>query len=365
MNFASIRNGIVNIQKIHIILALGLAFSVVISPLVANKVFAAAMTRTEVRFDRMKESTATTGTVCANPATVATETTVRVTFPTGYTLGAFGTFTVGTTNLDWPTGGTAWPGITAPTGAGDITGQTVTFASGDLTVGTLYCFNWTNSAAVTTKAGATSSNSGTVATYATGPALIDTGDFSTATIADDQIIVTATVPQVFSFALSANTDALGTLGTGGVSTSPTPRTVTVNTNAKNGWQVWAKNAYQGLCAPSVGTCTPGTPTAAPHIPTTATGNNRVLVAGTTDYNTGITSSQTSGSGTISVAANFVGTGSYQGGGLSATALQSLATSDGTANGAVLTMKNNVAINAIVAAASDYTDTITVVGAGLF
>lgn len=365
MNIASIRKEIGNIKKIHILLIAGFAFSVVISPLVANKVFAAAMTQTLVRFDRMKISTATTGTVCAKPATVATEATVRVTFPTGYTLGAFGTFAVSTTNLDWPTGGTAWPGITAPSGAGDITGQTVTFASGDLTAGTLYCFNWTNSAAVTTKSSATSSNSGTVATYSSGPTLVDTGDYSTATITDDQIVVTATVPQVFSFALSGNTDALGTLGTGSVSTSPSPRTVTINTNAKNGWQVWAKSAYQGLCAPSVSTCTPGTPVAAPHIPATATGNNRTLVAGTTDYNTGVTSSQTAGVGTISVASAFVGTGTGQGGGLSATALQSLATSNGTAQDAVLTLKNNVAISAIVAAATDYTDTITVVGAGLF
>ena len=353
-----------NIKKIHIALVLGFAFSVVVSPLVSNNVFAAAMTQTLVRFDRMKISTATTGTVCAKPATVATETTMRVTFPTGYTLGAFGTFTVGTTNLDWPSGGTAWPGITAPTGAGDITGQTVTFASGDLTVGTLYCFNWTNSAAVTTKSSATTSNTGTVNTYSSGPTLVDSGDYSTATIADDQIVVTATVPQTFSFALSGNTDALGTLSTASVATSPSPRTVTVNTNAKNGWQVWAKSAYQGLCAPSVGTCTVGTPTAAPQIPTTATGSIRTLSAGTTDYNTGVTSTQSAGSGTITVATPFNTGTAYRGGGLS-TALQSLATSNGTADTAVLTLKNNVAISAIVAAATDYTDTITVIGAGLF
>jgi hypothetical protein len=32
---------------------------------------------------------------------------------------------------------------------------------------------------------------------------------------------------------------------------------------------------------------------------------------------------------------------------------------------VLTLRNNVAINATTPAATDYTDTITVVGAGLF
>ncbi|MCA9328059.1 hypothetical protein KDA14_06020, partial [Candidatus Saccharibacteria bacterium] len=191
MNIASIRRGIDNVKKLHILIAVGFAFSVVVSPLIASKVFAAAMTQVEVRFDRMKTSTATTGTVCAKPTSTATEASVRVTFPPNYSLGAFGTFTVSTTNLDWPTGGTAWPSITAPAGAGDITGQTVTFGSGDLTAGTLYCFNWTNSAAVTTDSSANATNAGSVATYDSGPALIDTGEYSTATITDDQIVVSA------------------------------------------------------------------------------------------------------------------------------------------------------------------------------
>jgi hypothetical protein len=232
-----------------------------------------------------------------------------------------------------------------------------------LVVGTLYCFNWASSAAVTTKSSATITNGGQIDTYTSGPALIDTASYSTATITDDQIVVTATVPQAFSFALSGNSDALGTLSTASVTTSPTPRTVTVNTNAKNGWQVWAKDAYQGLCSPSVGTCTVGTATS--QVATTATGSNRTLSAGTTDYNTGVTSTQAGGTGSITVASPFVGTGAGQGGGLSATALQSLASSNGTADTAVLTLKNNVAINATVPAATDYTDTITVIGAGLF
>ena len=363
MSPASLRKGLDNIKKLHIILAFGFAFSVVVSPLVANDAFAAAMTQTEVRFDRMKISTFTSGTVCAKPATAATEASVVVTFPSGYTVSTTtGNWTVSTTNLAWPATATAWLGINTATAA---SGQDVTFPSSDLVVGTLYCFNWTNTAAaLQTKGSATSSNAGVVTTRTSAPATIDTGSYSTATIADDQIVVTATVPQVFSFALSANTDALGTLSTASVITSPTPRTVTVNTNAKNGWQVWAKNAYQGLCAPSVGTCTVGTPTT--QIATTSTGSNRTLSAGTSDYNTGVTTSQTSGSGTIDIASyQFTGTSAGQGGGLSATAFQTLAASNGTANNAVLTVKNNVSIDAIEAAAADYTDTITIVGAGLF
>ncbi len=330
----------------------GIIVFALIAPIIyAQITHAAALTKVAVRFDRMKISTATTGTVCAQPATVATEADVQVTFPTGYTLGTSANFTINTTNTAWPTGGTAWPSIATAT---NVTGQVVTFPSGDLTVGTLYCFNWANTAAVSIKSSATSSNLGSVSTRTSVPAVIDTESYATASITDDQVVVSATVPAIFSFALSANTDALGSLSTASVITSPTPRTATVNTNAKNGWMVWAKDANTGLTSAS----------AASTIASTTPGTNSTLVAGTLGYNTGITSSQVGGSGTITVAAPFVGSGAGQGGGLD-TSLRPLATSTGSANTAVLTIKNNVAIDATTAAASDYTDTLTIIGAGLF
>jgi hypothetical protein len=339
----------INIRLVAIAIILG--FTIVTQIIFAQASGATALTKTFVRFDRMKISTATTGTVCVQPTTVATEVDSQVTFPTGYTLGTAATFTVNTTNTAWPTGGTAWPGIGTAT---NVTGQVVTFPSTDLTVGTLYCFNWTNSAAVTVKSSATSSNLGSISTRATGPAVIDTESYATASIADDQIVVSATVPAIFSFALSGNTDALGTLSTGSVVTSPTPRTATVNTNAKNGWLVFAKDANTGL----------NSSTAAFTVASTTPGSNSTLVAGTPGYNTGITSSQVGGTGTITVAAPFVGTSAGQGGGLD-TSLRTLASSNGSANTAVLTLKNNVAIDATTPAASDYTDTLNVIGAGLF
>lgn len=328
-----------------------LLFAMVAPLFTSNLAAAADLGQTTVRFDRMQISTQTTGTVCAKPSSTATEADVQVTFPTGYTLGTAANFTVNTTNLAWPNGGTAWPSINT---ASNVTGQVVTFPSGDLTAGTLYCFNWANAAAVTIKSSATSSNTGSVTTRASGPANIDTAGYSTASITNDQITVTATVPSTFSFALSGNTDALGTLSTSSVTSSPTPRTATIDTNAKNGWAVWAKDAATGLVSASasytIGSTTPGT--------------NSTLVAGTQGYNTGITSTQGGGSGTISIAAPFVGTATGQGGGLDTT-FRTLASSNGTASAAVLTIKNNVAISGITAAASDYTDTITIIGAGLF
>jgi hypothetical protein len=54
----------------------------------------------------------------------------------------------------------------------------------------------------------------------------------------------------------------------------------------------------------------------------------------------------------------------RGGGLDTT-LRTIATSNGTAQNAVLTINNNVAISSLTSAAADYSDTITIVGAGLF
>jgi len=340
------------LKRINYIVPAAVIVAAIMLQIIALTSKASAVSQSFVRFDRMKTSTATTGTVCVNPNTVATEADVQVTFPTGYTVSATtGNWTVSTANLAWPTGGTAWPGIATAT---TVSGQTVTFPSTDLTVGTLYCFNWTNSAAVSVKAAATASNGGTIVTRTSVPAVIDSLSYSTASIADDQIVVTATVAQSFSFTLSGNTDALGSLATGSVTSSPTPRTATVNTNAKNGWYVWAKDSNTGLNSASgaytIGSTTPGA--------------NSTLSAGTEGYNTGVTQSQTSGSGTITVAAPFVGGATGKGGGLDTT-LRTIASSTGTANTAVLTLTNNAAISATTAAATDYTDTITVVGAGLF
>ncbi len=328
-----------------------MAFSAVALVLDNRSASAAELGQNLVRFDRLKISSPTTGTVCAKPTTAAVEATVQVVFPTGYTLGAAGVFTTTTTNIGWPTGATAWLGIGTAT---NVTTQTVTFPSTDLVVGTLYCFNWDNTAAVSVKSSATSSNTGSVTTRTSAPATIDSSTYSAVSIADDQIAVSATVAQSFTFALSGNTDNLGALTTGAVATSPTPRTVTINTNAPNGWMTWAKDSSTGLNSPS------STKT----IASTTPGSNSTLVAGTEGYNFGVTQTQTSGTGTVTVATGYVGTAAGQGGGLDTT-LRTIVSSNGTANGAVLTLKNNAAISGTTPAAADYADTITVVGAAMF
>ena len=329
-----------------------LCVSLLLALLASLPADAATLSRVIVRFDRMKISTATTGMVCVNPATASTEADVQVTFPTGYTVSTTtGNWTVSTTNLAWPSGAAAWPGIGTATAAA---GQTVTFPSNDLTAGTLYCFNWTNTAALSVKSSATSTNSGSVTTRDGTTATIDTGNYATASLTDEQIVVTATVPQTFSFALSGNTDPLGTLSTGSVNASPTPRVVTVGTNAKNGWYAWAKDANTGLNSAS----------AVYTVASTTPGTNSTLSAGSEGYNMGVTTSNGTGTGTVSATTPFVGGSTGRGGGLD-TALRTIATSNGTNDGATLTLTNNVTISSITPAATDYTDTITVVGAGLF
>ena len=339
-------------QNFSAIIVVALFLTILAFQALVHQASAATLTQSFVRFDRMKISQATTGTVCAKPATVLVEASVQVTFPTGYTVSTtVGNWTTNTTNLAWPATATAWLGIGTATAAA---GQVVTFPSTDLVVGTLYCFNWINTAAVSVSASATSNNSGTITTRDAVPSTIDTASFSSASIADDQIVVSASVPQTFSFALSGNTDALGGLTTGSVTASPTPRTATVNTNAKNGWYVWAKDSSTGLNSAS----------AAATVASTTPGSNSILVAGTEGYNTGITQTQASGTGTLTVAVPFIGGSTGRGGGLN-TSLATLVSSNGTANAAVVTLTNNAAIGSTTAAASDYTDTITVVGAGLF
>lgn len=338
-------------KNTYVLAAFGLLLAS-LTQVVLNSNANAAFNNVTVRVDRLQISSASTGMICADPATAGTESQLVVTFPTGYTVsGTTSNWTVTTTNQGWPTGATAWPGIgTATTAAG----QVVTFPSGDLTNGTLYCFNWDKPAALTTASSASASQAGSLETRNSSNAPIDTSPFTTATVSADQLAVSATVPQSFSFSLSGNTDALGNLDTAAVKSSPTPRTVTISTNAKAGWNVWAKDSNTGLAsagsAYTIGTTTPGT--------------NSTLVAGTEGYNTGITSTHTTGAGTVTVAAPFVGGVAGKGGGLNTT-FQTLASSSGTAQGDTVTLTNNVAISAITPAATDYTDTITVVGAGSF
>lgn len=313
---------------------------------------AAAFTESYLRLDRMKASTNTTVLVVVKPATTATEADVQVTLPSDFTVSSTASnHTVATTNL--PTGVTAWPGIATATA---VSSQTITFPSTDLVVGTLYGFRITGASSITTGS-AGSSKTGTITTRASGPSTIDTSSYATAVITDDQIVVTAVVPPNFSFALSGNTDVFSADLSSSAIRSTAGKTVTIATNAQNGWYAWVKDLNAGLTSATAGEtiATAGT----------VNGSPSTLSAGTSGYvlDVDLTTDSGTGDGTTTIDAEYNGS-TTQGGTLSTT-FQPIASSDGTTDGDVLTLIERAAISAVVAAATDYTDTLTVVGAGRF
>jgi hypothetical protein len=82
----------------------------------------------------------------------------------------------------------------------------------------------------------------------------------------------------------------------------------------------------------------------------------------------VTTDSGTGTGTVSQASNFGaeynGTNTTSGGTLSTT-FQPIAAANGTTDGDVLTLIERAKISAVQAAATDYTDTLTVVAAGRF
>lgn len=323
---------------------------------------AATFGSTYVRLDRMNASTATTGLVCATtPAslTAGTEDEVWVTFPTGFTVSTTATnWAVSTTGI--PNGTSAWPSIAQPTGNGQISGQTVKFVSGDLTgTSTTYCFRWTNTAALTTST-AGNSKTGTIVTKAAA-ASIDSDTYALA-VQDDQVGVSASVGQTFTFSTGSDI-SLGTLTAGTVANGNSA--VNISTNGANGYIAWASSANAALNSAATSAT----------IATTGSVDNAVSTLSGSTYGyllDVVLTTDGGGTGTITQAANYgqeydggdTCTSSTTGGTLS-TSLQPIAASNGTTDGDVLTLCTLVRVDAAQTAASDYSDTLTVVAAGRF
>jgi hypothetical protein len=339
------------LNRLKMLNSISLVIAIVVAMVPFGSVQASGLTEAYVRLDRLKAGQTTGGTVCAKATTAATETTVKVDFPTGFTVNSTASnWTTSTTNL--PAGSTAWLGIGT---ASLVASQAVTFPSGDMVVGTLYCFNFSETSTLT-NATAGNDKVGTITIQSAGPATVDSSNYSLSTISDDQIVVTAVVPPTFSFALNGNTDTFtGNLSTTTVSTSG--KTATISTNAANGWITWVKSANAALNSAGTGAtiATTGSIDAAP-----------TDLAGTTGYvlDTDLTTDNATGTGTVTIGAEYNGTNTTSGGTLSAN-FQPIASSDGTTAGDVITLIERAKITAVQKAANDYTDTLTVVSAGLF
>lgn len=337
--------------------------------LLAGNVGAVPFSESFVRLDRLSATTATGGRVCARPSATnlaQVEASVQVTFPTtaatDYVVNATAAnWTVTTTGLD--AGQTAWPGIGTATA---VSGKTVTFPSTDLaSSATLYCFNFSATNTLTTSsAGATETTKGTVTTRTLAPATIDQTTYSQSIISNDQVVVNAVVPPSFTFSLSGNTDSFTTdLSTSSV-VSTSGRSVTITTNAPNGWIVWVRDLNNnGAGRGSLRSATAGNYNiaAAAAVGTAA----RTLTSGTEDYGLGvIVNTDAAGGGTVSVDAAYDGTVT-KAGTLDPTQFRPIASANGTANGDIITLLERATIAGQTPAAADYTDTLTVIGAGRF
>jgi len=319
---------------------------------------AANFTVASMRLNRMKVSVANNQIlVVAKPATVGTEGKVVVTFSSGFGVDATpANITTSVSGLPSTYGGlslSAWPTISAA--ATDVSGKIVTFTGGDLTVGTVYAFFIT--AGITNPGSAGNNLVQTIVTKTAADSAIDSSQVAVAIVSDDQVVITATVPPIFSFALGANSDTFtaNLSSTGIVSTSGVG--VTIGTNGANGWIAWLKSANAGLnsATTSQSIATQGTVDGAC---TTLVNNN--------DYyqlDTNITTDSAVGTGTVTIAPEY-DCGSSSGGTFSTSFLE-IATSNGTTDGDVVTLIARATISAIKAAAADYTDTWTVIGAANF
>lgn len=326
---------------------------VLVAPFIfTNSAEAASLQQAMVRLDRLAASTATGGTVCAKTAvTDVTESNVVVTFPAGFTLNeTAANWTVTTTNL--PSGATAWTGITTASSAVNAT-KVVTFGSSDLTANTLYCFNFNGTSTLTTST-AGNDKTGTIASGG------NSSGYALSIISNDQIVVTAIVPATFTFSLGANTDTFASnLSTTAQLSNGV--TATIATNAVSGWVAWVKSANAALNSASTG-ATIATIGSIDDTVTALTSSNYgyLLDVTFTDHGTGTgVVSQDPGYGD-----EYDGNSSDSGGTLSTT-FQPVANANGTTAGDTITLKALARITTVQAAATDYTDTLTVVAAGRF
>jgi len=340
-----------------------------------------------VRLNRMVQSTDTGGTVCFTPDTAGSTSSVVVTFPSTFSLTTgTGNVAVDTTadpdavgsgNLYWPSGANALTNVQA--GDANNGAHTITFAVSaamTLTVGTLYCFNFnpTDTSVLNTGSTVGDSLEGSVATN------LDSQNIAFSVLDGtsnwDQVTVSAVVPPIFQFTLGAASDTVpssGNLNYQQVNES-TGVSVTVHTNAKQGWVAWAKSSNQGLQSTAIG----GPTGLIGSVPWAASGGNGVptLLAPGSASNYGLAVGvNVSGTSTCTMAVapeynvsahdgSPLGTSKYAGA-ATANFQQIGGCSGGTSNGDSLLLKERVTITSTTPAATDYTDTLTVVGAGNF
>lgn len=293
---------------------------------------------------------ADSGSIVLNMGTSTTAVTASQTIGTTY----------GGTDCETLTGATAHlPGTPASTGNTNptitITGTTA------LSTGTEYCFVLGTIAAQTAVTNATAGQYTVSLTDGS-----DSGSVGTDVISNDQVTVSAVVPPAFTMGIQNTSDNFsGNLSSGSVSAT-SGDTITINTNASHGWYLYGTDASTGLHSATAGkTIASGNTTGS-----VAPGANTTLSAGAEGYVTGIPAANISqgtgsGLGTTSATAAFASSGSGNGAGLSSTAMYQIASSTGPANSTTVKPLEYASISGVTPAGTDYSDTLTFVGAGSF
>jgi hypothetical protein len=251
------------------------------------------------------------------------------------------------------------PSIAAYPGTLNATGSSATITlttTGNVVAGTPYCVVFAGASAITNPAAAGIDNITISDTTDSG-----SGYYVVLSSPANTYNVTASVAQTFTLTVAGGPDALGALSASTVIYSSSPITATVGSNAANGVSLFAYDNHQGLYSTSKSY------TIASLNPNNASlqtlSANPATPGFITDVNAG---SYTSGVA-LSIPTAFngsTGSASSTGDGLSAIPAVIAYTSAPT-NGATAKLYDAAAINATTPEASDYTDTVTVVGTGSF
>jgi len=318
-----------------------------------------------VRFDRQSATAALSGVVCMK----STQTTpgvakVIVQFPSTFSIGGTDTnWTTDVTAANLPSGATAWP-VTGANLKVMVATTSALFLVGDLASSSnTYCFHFVGTSSTVGTAGV--DKTGQVVAYtkdSTGATIVETGSYATAVTTgtnSEQISITASVSASFSFALSGGATGqalpLGVLNSATTATAPYQVTATISTNAANGFISWVKGTSTGgkLHSTTANADVTDTLAAYPTITDLAS-------------NTGYGIFGVTGTNAPTIAAGYsTGPAGTSVGKVNETTFNQLASKTGVQSGSTFNIGARAKPASTDPAATDYTDTLTVVASGSF
>ncbi len=319
----------------------------ILTPLAYQQAFAATLTKATVL--------ELGGASNANPMIVSAGQAFALDFKTvaaGATTASvnFSNFTGGTVNAVQTISSTGcttyFPNATLLPGALSASGSGTTISISSITAlsaTTEYCTVLTSISAVTNPA-----SGGVYSALVTVGADTQTAAFDVLSSGANAYSITGTVTPSFTMSLSGSSDTIATLSAVSLTLS-TGITVTINTNAASGWNLYAMDSNAGLHSTQ----------AAHTVPSVAAGSNQTMnggTIGTEAYALGVSANATT---------NYAYNGGTTGGALSSTAFNRVATSGTTAANVTQVLHELVDIAGTTQPGTDYTDTITVIGAGQF